>query len=1039
MTYQEIKEKSLAEWEKLLTSDVPIIRIGMGTCGKAAGAEEILSSCTRALEKAQKHARVIQVGCIGLCYAEPLIEIIKPGMPGIFYGFLSPERAEEIISCYLLFNNPCPDLALGTRGDEPVDGIPRLFDLPVLKHQVRISLRNCGTIDPENIDQYIAHGGYEGLSRAFAMGPQMVINEVKQSGLRGRSGGGFPTGVKWQACRKADGTVKYFICNVSEGDPDIGMHKGLLESDPHSVLEGMIIGAYAIGAKEGYIYISSGQQLGVRRMEKAVVDAKDYGLLGKNILKSGFDFTVKIKEGAGAYVCGEETALIASLEGKRGEPRLRPPFPVQAGLHEKPSTINNVETLATVSAILKNGASWFSSYGTENSKGTKSFSLAGKIVRAGLIEVPMGITLREIVYDIGGGIPSGKRFKALQTGGSAGSCLPASLLDLPVDYETLAQAGSIIGSGMIIMDEDTCMVDSAKYFLNFTMMESCGKCIPCRWGNRQLLDILNDITSGKGRPGDIDLIIELSEGIKDGSLCGLGQTSPNPVLSTIRYFRDEYEAHIKKHRCPAAVCKDLVEAPCSHTCPAGVDVPRYIRCIMNGKYDEAAAVIRESIPLASVCAYVCFHPCEQRCRRGLVDEPVAIKDLKRFALDHASMRLRYMQKPAKVTGKHIAVVGSGPAGLTAAYYLKKLCGHEVTVFEALPAAGGMLRVGIPRYRLPHGVLDAEIELIRKTGVSIRTSARVDSLDQLRKQGFDAIYLAPGAHKGLTLGIPGESAGGVMDCADFLRRLNLGEKLIPGMRVAVIGGGNAAIHASRTAMRLGATEVTILYRRTKEEMSASAEEIEEALHEGVHLECLVAPVAIKPQIDHQQMQCIRMRPGKTDASGRRQPEPIEGSQFWMEVDTIIVAISQKTEIPDRFGVAINRQGFVTADPDSLQTSVVGVFSGGDAVSGPASVIEAIAAGKQAASVIDIYLGGTGNIAEKLAPPEDKSALPEPGEEQEQHHRPAPARLPVSKRLRSFDLVDQGLTETQALCEAARCLQCDLEKYHECRTMIAAEQE
>jgi NADH-quinone oxidoreductase subunit F len=613
------------------------------------------------------------------------------------------------------------------------------------------------------------------------------------------------------------------------------------------------------------------------------------------------------------------------------------------------------------------------------------------------------------------------------------------MLDLPVDYETLSQAGSIIGSGgMIVMDEDTCVVDSAKYFLDFTMMESCGKCIPCRWGNRQLLDILEDITNGRGKPDDIDLLIELSEGVKSGSLCGLGQTAPNPVLSTIRYFRDEYELHIKKHRCSAAACRGLVEAPCSHTCPAGVDVPRYIRCIADGRYDEAVAVIRESIPFPSVCGYVCFHPCERKCRRALIDEPIAVQELKRFAMNHASRNVIYMQKLVRSTGKHVAVVGSGPSGLTAAYYLAKLCGHEVTVFEALSELGGMLRVGIPRYRLPVAVLDAEIDSIRKLGVSIRTNTRVDSLDRLQEQGFDALYLAPGAHAGLKLGIPGEEASMVIDCAAFLRRVSSGDRPDVGRRVAVIGGGNAAIDACRTALRLGAREVAILYRRTREEMPAAAEEIAAALEEGARIDFLVAPVEIASEDGQLRMKCIRMRPGKTDSSGRRRPEPIAGSELWMDFDSIIAAIGQHPEIPGGFGVGVSRWGLVSIDPDTLQTSVAGVFAGGDAVSGPASVIEAIAAGKQAAIAIDVYLGGTGSIQEMLAPPENKLSLPEPQEEQEPQHRPEPAKLPLDVRLKSFALVEQGLTEEQAVYEAARCLQCDLEKYHDNLELNAAEQ-
>jgi len=519
----------------------------------------VLEAINSELAKHNIEATIIQVGCIGLCYVEPLVDIIKPNRPRISYGNVTPEIVPQLIEDYIIKDNPRPDLALGTIGTGSVDGIPKLFQLPMLKPQIRIALRNCGTIDPENINHYIANGGYSGLVKALGMTPQEVIDEVKKSGLRGRGGAGFPTGLKWDFCRKAAGTVKYLICNADEGDPGAFMDRSLLEGDPHAVLDGMLIGAYAIGATQGYIYIRAEYPLAIERLKLALHQISDSGLLGHNILGSNFSFNITIKQGAGAFVCGEETALMASIEGKRGMPRSRPPFPAQAGLWGKPTNINNVETWGNVSAILERGSDWYASYGSERSKGTKTFALAGKIERTGLIEVPMGISLAEITYDIGGGIPGGKRFKAVQTGGPSGGCLPASLLNLPVDYESLTGAGSIMGSGgMVVMDEDTCMVDVAHYFLTFTQAESCGKCVLCRLGTKQMLDILEDITNGKGKLEDIDLLMELSQAVKAGSLCGLGQTAPNPVLTTIRYFRDEYEAHINEKRCPALTCTELI-------------------------------------------------------------------------------------------------------------------------------------------------------------------------------------------------------------------------------------------------------------------------------------------------------------------------------------------------------------------------------------------------------------------------------------------------------------------------------------------------
>jgi NADH-quinone oxidoreductase subunit F len=559
MKYEEIKKKADSQWQVMQKSARPRILIGTGTCGMAAGAEEILNTLRKELGNQGLEADIIQVGCIGLCYAEPLMEVVKPGRPSIFYGNLTPSLVSEIVRDYLAGDNPRPDLAMGTRGEGAIEGIPQFYDLPALKPQKRIILRNCGGIDPADINHYIANSGYDGLAKALKMKPQEIIDEIKKSALRGRGGAGFSTGMKWQFCHDSPGAQKYIICNADEGDPGAFMNRALLEGDPHSVLEGMLIGAYAIGASEGYIYCRAEYPLAIERLKTALAQMEKNGFLGENILGSGFGFHIKIKEGAGAFVCGEETAMMASIEGNRGMPRPRPPFPANSGLWGKPTNINNVETWAHTSAIMQKGAGWWASYGTEKSKGTKTFSLVGKVVRTGLIEVPLGITLREIVYGIGGGIVGGKKFKAVQTGGPSGGCLPAGFLDSPVDYESLAAAGSIVGSGgMVVMDEDNCMVDVARYFLSFVQLESCGKCIQCRWGTKQMLDILKDIVAGKGRQGDIDLLLELGEACKNGSLCALGGTAPNPIFTTIRYFRDEYEAHINEKRCPALSCKALI-------------------------------------------------------------------------------------------------------------------------------------------------------------------------------------------------------------------------------------------------------------------------------------------------------------------------------------------------------------------------------------------------------------------------------------------------------------------------------------------------
>jgi NADH-quinone oxidoreductase subunit F len=959
-------------------------------------------------------------GCHGFCQQGPIV-VVEP--EGIFYAHVKIEDAAEIVNSHLKNNQKVERLFY--RDPVTHEPIAEYSKIKFYMKQQRLILRNCGRINPERIDDYIAVEGYAALKKVLAgMTPQQVIAEVKKSGLRGRGGAGFSTGLKWELCAREPGNVKYMICNADEGDPGAFMDRSTMEGDPHTVIEGLIIAAYAIGASEGYIYCRAEYPLAIKRLLIAIKQAEERGFIGEKILGSNFSFKLHVKEGAGAFVCGEETCLIASIEGRRGMPTPRPPFPAQSGLWGKPTTINNVKSLASIPVIINKGADWYAAIGTGKSKGTAVFALTGKIANSGLVEVPMGTTLSEIIFDIGGGIPKGKRFKAVQTGGPSGGCLPASFLNSPVDYETLAAAGSIMGSGgMVVLDEDTCMVDMARYFLSFTQLESCGKCIQCRWGTKQMLNILEDITSGKGRPGDIDFLIELSKAVSVGSRCALGQTAPNPVLTTIRYFRDEYESHIKKLHCPAAVCKGLVSAPCSHTCPAGIDVPRYIRAVSDGDVDKGLAIIRERIPFPAVCGYVCIHPCESKCRRGQLDEPISIRALKRYIYDNAGKNGAKPQT-APPSGKKVAVIGSGPAGLTAAYYLAKLGGHAVTVFEALSQAGGMMRVGIPRYRLPGPVLDNEIDYIRQAGVEIKLNSKVDSVASLKEQGYNAVFLAMGAHAGQKMRVPGEELPGVIDCVTLLRDVTLGKKVNVGKRVAVVGGGNAAMDASRTARRLGAKKVTIIYRRTREEMPAADEEIEEALEEGVKIEFLTNPSKIAKNNGNLTMTCIRMKLGDIDESGRRRPVPMTGSEFDTDYDTIIVAIGQGTDIPAAVAVTKNKNGTVKVDPDTLATDIEGVFAGGDIVSGPASVIEAIAAGRLAAVSIDKFLGGKGDIAEKLTTPE--AAKPYVAEEGGVEKRQAVPLMAPGIRVKSFNVGEFGYTKELAELEASRCLRCDLEE-------------
>ncbi len=529
-----------------------------GTGCVAGGAFRIKVALENELQKQglDKEISVIITGCNGFCGQGPLL-VVQPDE--VFYGFLNPEDIPVLVQEHFLKGRPVKKLMFTP--PEKKEPIPLLSEIPFFQKQLLIVLRNKGIIDPEKIDEYIARDGYTALEKVLtSMTPDEVIEEITHSGLRGRGGAGFSTGTKWKICRAEQKRPKYIICNCDEGDPGAYMDRSVFESDPHTAIEGMIIGAYAIGVSSGYIYVRTEYPLAIKRMELAISQARNYGLLGTNILDSGFSYDLEIREGSGAFVCGEETSLIHSIEGKGPEPRQRPPFPVQSGIWDYPTVINNVETWANVPVIINRGADWFSEIGTETSKGTKIFSLVGKINNTGLIEVPMGITLREVVYDIGGGIPGDKEFKAVQTGGPSGGCIPFSMIDVPIDYESLTNAGSMMGSGgMIVMDEETCMVDVAKFFIQFTNDESCGKCTTCRDGSEALLDVLGNITSGVGKEGDLEFLEEVGMAVKDASMCGLGTTLPNPVLSTLKYFRDEYDAHIKERRCSALVCKNLIK------------------------------------------------------------------------------------------------------------------------------------------------------------------------------------------------------------------------------------------------------------------------------------------------------------------------------------------------------------------------------------------------------------------------------------------------------------------------------------------------
>jgi len=606
MTYDEIRNKAETEWEVLQKGNH--ILVGTATCGRAAGAMDVVDAFNRELTRHSLDVPVVQVGCTGLCYADPFVTISKPDSLRVAYANVNTENIRRLVEGYVAGDDPCLELALGTveGGEGQTISIP---ELPRFERELRLIMRHCGYIDPESINHYIANGGYSALDRALRVTPQEIIEELKESGLRGRGGAGFPTYKKWELCRKDSNAPKYVICNADEGDPGAFMDRVLLESDPHQVIEGMIIAGYTIGAEQGYIYVRAEYPLAIERIQTALKQAEELGLLGDNILGGDFGFRIEIAAGAGAFVSGEETALIAAVEGRISTPKPRPPYPAEIGLWNKPTLLNNVKTFAYVPLVIERGGDWFSSIGTEGSKGTAVFTLAGKVANSGLAEVPMGRTLRELIYDIGGGIVKDKQFKAVQIGGPSGGCLPEALLDVPIDYDSLREAGSMMGSGgMIVMDDDNCMVDAARFFLDFSTKESCGLCTMCRLGTLQMLHILEDITAGRGKIEDIDVLLSLAEDVKMGSLCGLGKTAPNPVLTTLRYFRDEYEAHIVEKRCPARVCPELTvyyilpdkcDRACEHcvlTCPT--------EAIKGGK-GEVKVIDQEKCSKCGTCLEVC--------------------------------------------------------------------------------------------------------------------------------------------------------------------------------------------------------------------------------------------------------------------------------------------------------------------------------------------------------------------------------------------------------------------------------------------------
>ncbi len=1005
-----------------------------GTGCHASGSLSVKKALVAEMAKRNltEEIKLVETGCNGFCAMGPIM-VVYP--EGVIYMMIKPEDVPELVEEHLVKGRILERLLYREPTTEAV--IPTMQEIPFFALQELRVLRNRGLIDPERIEEYIARDGYAGMAKALTeMTSGEIVQEMLDSGLRGRGGAGFPTGLKWKFCSASPGDIKYVLCNADEGDPGAFMDRSVLEADPHAVLEGMVIAAKAIGAHFGYIYCRAEYPLAIHRLNIAIEQATEMGLLGKDILGTGFDFNLEIYQGAGAFVCGEETALMTSIEGKRGMPRPRPPFPAIAGLWQRPSVLNNVETFANVPQIILKGAAWYAGVGTEKSKGTKVFALTGDVNNVGLVEVPMGTTLGTIVFDIGGGIPKNKKYKAAQLGGPSGGCIPVQHLNASVDYEKVAELGAIMGSGgLIVMNEDNCAVDMARFFMDFCQDESCGKCTPCREGTKRMLQILTNITQGKGKEGDIELLEEMAGIIKDASLCGLGQTAPNPVLSTIRYFRQEYEEHIRNKYCRAGVCSALFKSPCQNACPVGMDVPAYIGLIRAERFEDAYRVLLKTNPFPSVCGRVCDHKCQSKCRRGKMDEPVAIKFLKRFITDSAP---RPRVDPVPVTRKErIAVVGAGPAGLTAARDLA-LRGYSVTVFEELPNPGGMLRWAIPSYRLPRNILDGEIDDIRGLGVEIRCNVRVGKdlpFEKLAKD-YDCVYLATGAHKSTKMGVPGEELQGVWGGVEFLRAFNMDENAwmkgarTLGSKVAVIGGGNSAIDAARCAKRMGA-DVTILYRRERKEMPAAEEEVTAALDEDIKIEFLAAPLKIEGK-DGQVtgITCERMKLGDFDRSGRKRPVAIPGSEFTLAVDAVVAAIGQVPDmafVPKDSGVVINKWDCYDLAKDSQsRTTNPKFYAGGDAVTGPDTVIGAIAAGHQAAADIDSDIRNALGEPAWEAPAEEKIDVPllidEETQEQPQTKMP---ELHGAERTTSFAEVELGFTRELAIAESCRCLRCDAE--------------
>jgi NADH-quinone oxidoreductase subunit F len=1042
-TFASVRESGMA---KLLPSR-PRIGVGMGTCGVGNGAEGVFHGFAEAINQQGRDIKLAPVGCFGFCAQEPLVNVRLPGGPLIILRHIHVRDVRAIVEAAALGTIPekmalCKieewdHLTAHIQYGQGFPKIPAWQDVPFFKPQKKIVLRNCGLISPDDIEEYIAVGGYQSLYKVLIdANPELVIEQIKASKLRGRGGAGFLTGLKWEFLRKAVDDPKYIICNADEGDPGAYMNRNEIEGDPHALLEGMIIGGYVMGASEGIIYVRAEYPLAVHRLTRAIEQARQSGILGDNVLGRGFKFDIQLVEGAGAFVCGEETALIASLEDSAGRPRPRPPFPAQKGLWGKPTNINNVETWYNIAPIVSKGPAWFSETGSTKSAGTKVFSLVGKVANTGLVEMPLGTPLKTFIYDVGGGGSDGKPVKSVQTGGPSGGCIPQEMFETPVDYETLAQLGSIMGSGgMVVMDEDNCMVDVARYFIEFTHSESCGKCIPCRVGLDKSLNILNAFTRGVASEADLDKLDEMGRMIRDTSLCGLGQTAPNPLLTTMRHFRHEFEDHIRAKRCRAGVCEDLALSPCENSCPLHMNIPRFLQLYTEGRLEEAFEAVVLDNPLPASTGRVCQHPCDNRCRRSGLDSAVNMRDVHRFIADamFESDRFdalvdRIAARKLPVTDRKVAVVGGGPTGLTAAFYLA-LLGHDVTVYDSNSDLGGMLRYAIPEYRLPKAVVSREVELIRRMGVKFACNVKVGTditLNDLDNE-FNAVFLAIGTWKEAWVYLPGTELKGVFPALLFLEAVAKEEPARLGRKVVVIGGGNAAVDSARTALRLG-SDVTIIYRRERKDMPAIREEVHAAEAEGVKFVFLATPHRIVGDDagNVKAIEVVKTRLGEFDASGRRRPVPTE-EIVRMECDNVILAVGEAVDhdFVRAAGLRIKENGTIEVDRYTLETSRSKFYAGGDAISGASNVSNAMGYGKKAARFIDMRLMGPGRWEQIGAQFTYSQKPPEQASTQGRHKV---KDVPAAERVETFAEAVVGLTAEEASEEAARCLRCDIRDHH-----------